>query len=195
MGDRRRKLLQAMRRCRAAGLVLLAVAMVAAAPPAARAVDEFATPAKPVPPAGGVLKPAPIRPYIPHVAQPRCPKLVGQTLDVAKQIAAANKIALAPITYRLADGPPGVIVDQAATARRGDNIYLCAVVVAQAWTVVVPKVVGTNVDGVQACARRSELSPAAVAGPPVAAARIRSAAGHQSSPKRRHREPRSTSRR
>ena len=150
MGYRRRKLLQVVRGARAAGLALSALAMIAGAPPAARAVDEFATPAAPVPqPSAPVLKPKPIRPYIPHVAQKQCPKLVGQPLEAAKKIAAANGISLAPIAYRLADGPPGVIVDQAATARRGDDIYLCAVVVAQAFTVVVPKVIGMNVNSVQ----------------------------------------------
>lgn len=152
MGVRRRGLRRVLRRCRAAGLALLAAAVLAVAlASAAVATNEFPDPPSTPAPGGDVLKPpTKIKPYIPRVTQPQCPKLVGQTLNSAKQIAAANKIALAPITYRPSDAVPGVIIEQQAAARRGDGIYLCAVVVAQAWTVTVPKLIGTTVNNAPA---------------------------------------------
>jgi beta-lactam-binding protein with PASTA domain len=151
MDGRRLKAKARTRRRRAAVTVLLALALLAVVPPAAQAVNEF--PDAPSAPAPGGTAVKPLRPYIPHIAVPRCPKLIGQPLDAARKIAAAERVTLNPITYRPADGTPGVIVDQAATARRGDDVYLCAVVVSQPWTVVVPNLVGMTVDAAPAALR------------------------------------------
>lgn len=147
MGVRRRGLQRVVRRCRAAGLALLAAAALAVAlPSAGLATNEFPDPPSTPGPGGDVLKPpTKIKPYIPRATQQQCPKLIGQTLDSAKQIAAANRVALAPITYRPSDAAPGVIIEQQAVARRGDGIGLCGVVVAEAWTVTVPRLIGTMV--------------------------------------------------
>jgi len=144
MGDRRRKLPRALRRGRTVGLALLVAAVATVASSAVRATNEF--PDTPSNPGGGVLTPGTVKPYLPRVTTPQCPKLVGQTLEAARKLAAAQNVVLDPITYRPNDASPGTVIEQQTTpARLTDRVYRCAVVVAEPWTVVVPRLVGTNV--------------------------------------------------
>ncbi|MGE5146418.1 MAG: hypothetical protein ACM3N5_06685, partial [Candidatus Eiseniibacteriota bacterium] len=86
------------RLARALGLALLAAVLLVRALPAAHAVDEFATPAAPPPPSETVPKTKPLRPYIPHIAEKQCPKVIGQSLDEAKKYAAGQGVVLYPVT-------------------------------------------------------------------------------------------------
>jgi len=173
MGARRRCLPRVLGRWQAAGLALfVAAALVPAAPTALRATNEFPdTPSTPVPgPGSGVLKPpTKIKPYLPPAdpggtpatrtpTQPRqCPRLIGLTLEAARQLIIGYELALDPVTYRPSDGKPGTIVDQDTVARPGRGSGSCSVVVAQAWTVVVPRLVGATLDGARAALRDPSL--------------------------------------